>query len=53
MEFHPGPIDGVIWKPLKKFHGEDYSPNQPAAQQFPWEFTSLTNILLAHDFPSL
>src|SRR5579871_5920032 len=20
MEFHQGPIDGVIWKPLKKFH---------------------------------
>ncbi len=20
MEFHPGPIDGVIWKPLTKYH---------------------------------
>jgi dTDP-4-dehydrorhamnose 3,5-epimerase len=20
MEFHPGPIDGVLWKPLAKFH---------------------------------
>ncbi len=20
MQFHPGPIDGVIWKPLRKYH---------------------------------
>jgi dTDP-4-dehydrorhamnose 3,5-epimerase len=20
MEFHPGPVEGVIWRPLKKFH---------------------------------
>jgi dTDP-4-dehydrorhamnose 3,5-epimerase len=20
MEFHPGPIDGVVWKPLQKYH---------------------------------
>ena len=20
MQFHPGPIHGVIWKPLRKFH---------------------------------
>lgn len=20
MEFYPGPIDGVVWKPLKKYH---------------------------------
>jgi dTDP-4-dehydrorhamnose 3,5-epimerase len=20
MEFHPGPIEGLIWKPLKKYH---------------------------------
>ena len=20
MQFHPGPIDGVIWRPLRKFH---------------------------------
>ena len=22
MEFHPGPIEGIIWKPLKKFHDD-------------------------------
>jgi dTDP-4-dehydrorhamnose 3,5-epimerase len=22
MQFHPGTIDGVIWKPLKKFHDQ-------------------------------
>jgi dTDP-4-dehydrorhamnose 3,5-epimerase len=22
MQFHQGPIDGVIWKPLKKFHDD-------------------------------
>ena len=20
MQFHPGPIDGVVWKPLRKYH---------------------------------
>jgi dTDP-4-dehydrorhamnose 3,5-epimerase len=22
MDFHPGPIDGVVWRPLRKFHDE-------------------------------
>jgi dTDP-4-dehydrorhamnose 3,5-epimerase len=22
MDFHPGPIDGVIWKPLRKYHDQ-------------------------------